>query len=209
MLYIFRFLHQTTTLSQRITAPQSCISFVSYIKPQQHLQLHGQHHVVYLSFPTSNHNLSTCSAVGASVVYLSFPTSNHNFPSLKNRAKKLYIFRFLHQTTTPSTILLLINGCISFVSYIKPQLQHSNFTDIFVVYLSFPTSNHNYSIYRILRYIVVYLSFPTSNHNALLEEEIYCMLYIFRFLHQTTTMLSLIMQIRSCISFVSYIKPQL
>ena len=34
---------------------------------------------------------------------------------------ELYIFRFLHQTTTPFCEIRFALGCISFVSYIKPQ----------------------------------------------------------------------------------------
>ena len=143
MLYIFRFLHQTTT--PRSLHPQcsrcisfvsyikpqldlwnqrptfSCISFVSYIKPQQYPIYYKVIDVVYLSFPTSNHNFSLIYGNFDSVVYLSFPTSNHN-PSLRRRqASELYIFRFLHQTTTLGYCLWQLFSCISFVSYIKPQ----------------------------------------------------------------------------------------
>ena len=122
---------------------------------------------------------------------------------------QLYIFRFLHQTTTPWKIIVLSVSCISFVSYIKPQLltwQKHNHT---VVYLSFPTSNHN--LFPIagghkLLYIFRFLHQTTTgeqeamNHNPL---------YIFRFLHQTTTKIHILHHNLSCISFVSYIKPQL
>ena len=36
----------------------------------------------------------------------------------------LYIVRFLHQTTTDKDYIKATNGCISFVSYIKPQQLH-------------------------------------------------------------------------------------
>ena len=78
------------------------------------------------------------------------------------------------------------SGCISFVSYIKPQ----------------PI------IFYVLVKYVVYLSFPTSNHNAYKGDEITPRLYIFRFLHQTTTLARYIHAFACCISFVSYIKPQ-
>ena len=120
-----------------------CISFVSYIKPQHIRTITCLSSVVYLSFPTSNHN----------------GLANQGFPS------RLYIFRFLHQTTTHENHTLKNDGCISFVSYIKPQL--------FVC---------------VQRYAaVVYLSFPTSNHNAWEPMPTKRRLYIFRFLHQTTT----------------------
>ena len=79
----------------------SCISFVSYIKPQRRRIQQHHHWVVYLSFPTSNHNSSL------------FGLEDN----------KLYIFRFLHQTTTNLSVLYCMFCCISFVSYIKPQ-QH-------------------------------------------------------------------------------------
>ena len=77
----------------------SCISFVSYIKPQRRRIQQHHHWVVYLSFPTSNHNVLPDTQFGA----------------------VLYIFRFLHQTTTTRISMLKQFGCISFVSYIKPQ----------------------------------------------------------------------------------------
>ena len=56
----------------------SCISSVSYIKPQRRSILMRYGKVVYRPFPTSNHNraVDAATAVG------------------------LYIVRFLHQTTT-------------------------------------------------------------------------------------------------------------
>ena len=99
-----------------------CISFVSYIKPQLYLAI----------------------LLGIAVVYLSFPTSNHNFNRFNHPFKKLYIFRFLHQTTTHCAQKASLSSCISFVSYIKPQPWVTACGNFLVVYLSFPTSNHNY-----------------------------------------------------------------
>ena len=165
VLYIFRFLHQTTTSGSPPLSGCSCISFVSYIKPQ---------HFVNKS-------------VGLGVVYLSFPTSNHNLLREAHQFAVLYIFRFLHQTTTWTDETIYVPCCISFVSYIKPQ----------------PGAQ------CLPLFPVVYLSFPTSNHNCLLPEKVAGMLYIFRFLHQTTTPVRTCPISPRCISFVSYIKPQL
>ena len=99
-----------------------CISFVSYIKPQWffrrlprrlvvYLSFPTSNHnldiikdniakVVYLSFPTSNHNVACVFVICCKVVYLSFPTSNHNITVVSVPVPPLYIFRFLHQTTT-------------------------------------------------------------------------------------------------------------
>ena len=98
-----------------------CRSFVSYIKPQ----------------------LSLVVSLKSDVVYLSFPTSNHNRAYAREAIKMLYIFRFLHQTTTYHCPTFPTGRCISFVSYIKPQPQGRLPDTDFVVYLSFPTSNHN------------------------------------------------------------------
>ena len=56
-LYIVRFLHQTTTWTIPTNLEKCCISFVSYIKPQPGGEQLGGEIVVYRSFPTSNHNI--------------------------------------------------------------------------------------------------------------------------------------------------------
>ena len=122
--------------------------------------------VVYLSFPTSNHN---------SIIFVLYHTALYIFRFLHQTTTGqhkqqvhigLYIFRFLHQTTTINVYVIDTIGCISFVSYIKPQhLEQVPFSAL-VVYLSFPTSNHNCYVNTQHRHNVVYLSFPTSNHNT-------------------------------------------
>ena len=186
-----------------------CISFIFYIKPQLCSQQLRQPAVVYLSFSTSNHNGRKRRAPAPRVVYLSFSTSNHNYfagvlricwvvylsfsTSNHNfrveflRITALYIFHFLHQTTTASARAASGLCCISFIFYIKPQhiRDYSHF--LLVVYLSFSTSNHN-------------------EREALIEDY---KLYIFHFLHQTTTQRTLLNAYNRCISFIFYIKPQL
>ena len=99
----------------------------------------------------------------------------------------LYIFWILHQTTTWCRFLAYVLRCISFESYIKPQL----------------------SINTILIFSVVYLLNPTSNHNSVPPFELLLLLYIFWILHQTTTYNTPYIKRARCISFESYIKPQL
>ena len=111
-------------ISVSFSSVMGCISFVSYIKPQ----------LVFLS------------SSSLLVVYLSFPTSNHNAGDGNIDFDALYIFRFLHQTTTFCHIVMVLTGCISFVSYIKPQRSCRAQLLVCVVYLSFPTSNHNVSV---------------------------------------------------------------
>ena len=122
MLYIFRFLHQTTTVSHN-----------------------GSHNWALYIFR-----------------FLHQTTTRKT--KLRQRMR-LYIFRFLHQTTTNILLCLYILCCISFVSYIKPQPSPRHHRPWWVVYLSFPTSNHNFVGDLGLLATVVYLSFPTSNHN--------------------------------------------
>ena len=78
-LYIFIFLHQTTTMIDSSSFKQRCISLYSYIKPQ----------------------LCWCACLARCVVYLYIPTSNHNSVGAPAWHAALYIFIFLHQTTTP------------------------------------------------------------------------------------------------------------
>ena len=121
----------------------SCISFDSYIKPQLfmvllllyivvYLLIPTSNHnpllsfdcgrtVVYLLIPTSNHNIRTPPLPGFAVVYLLIPTSNHNVRWMRWMVSQLYIFWFLHQTTTCTLFPNKNWRCISFDSYIKPQ----------------------------------------------------------------------------------------
>ena len=123
------------------------------------------HVVVYLLIPTSNHNVIYLVHNYGFVVYLLIPTSNHNFCAYCWFWATLYIFWFLHQTTTRYLIYIFQLRCISFDSYIKPQL-----------------------LFLLLRLrFVVYLLIPTSNHNLILSRKAIKRLYIFWFLHQTTT----------------------
>ena len=164
------------------------------------------------------------------VVYLYIPTSNHNPRSSRSTMARLYIFIFLHQTTTHIRLTLFDGCCISLYSYIKPQPYRAFTIPYLVVYLYIPTSNHNYHDFVVSTHGVVYLYIPTSNHNSsraigkVLELYIFiflhqtttfassiprCLkLYIFIFLHQTTTCWSEALSRVSCISLYSYIKPQ-
>ena len=230
-LYIFWFLHQTTTGIEYLPSTVCCISFDSYIKPQPGMLLPISCTVVYLLIPTSNHNL----------YYLNFANMT------------LYIFWFLHQTTTfwlwliietccisfdsyikpqRKVRLICLNiGCISFDSYIKPQRYLAMVIFLSVVYLLIPTSNHNWKTSRSCCYLLYifwflhqtttkawlwniydqlyifwFLHQTTTSNNIVLK---YIMLYIFWFLHQTTTYAANSLWTECCISFDSYIKPQL
>ena len=251
-LYIFWFLHQTTTMHRRFKTGGCCISFDSYIKPQLGFRLTQFQWVVYLLIPTSNHNspqkadawlslyifwflhqtttmlrlkMETGSCISfdsyikpqlprvlqhhGSVVYLLIPTSNHNSPSASTSWQLLYIFWFLHQTTTIKRDADGKVSCISFDSYIKPQrwTDCAHRPDSCISFDSYIKPQQTASGW--CRWTVVYLLIPTSNHNRILLNLKPGKLYIFWFLHQTTTWLWAASWGESCISFDSYIKPQL
>ena len=123
-----------------------------------------------------------------SVVYRTIPTSNHNFFSSVVCRYKLYIVLFLHQTTT-----VLHLGETIWLLYIVLFLHQTTTLGV-----SCPAN--------VLLYIVLFLHQtttmnPTGWHNLLL--------YIVLFLHQTTTVFKRMLLLLSCISYYSYIKPQL
>ena len=182
-----RFLHQTTTIALFGNTLIRCISFDSYIKPQPPSVLQRFAYVVYLLIPTSNHNVLVVWLISMRLyIFWFLHQTTTPLVWLKIRMK-LYIFWFLHQTTTRDDPSVHLRCCISFDSYIKPQLRY--YLDEF--------------------YRVVYLLIPTSNHNVCELLVSFTQLYIFWFLHQTTTLCLLGIWLWCCISFDSYIKPQL
>ena len=121
-LYIFIFLHQTTTDGDTCRRIYSCISLYSYIKPQrigvngcvwlgcislysyikpQHAVNAGSNAVRCISLYSYIKPQPTAATHrNDGVVYLYIPTSNHNNKMLSTVLLLLYIFIFLHQTTT-------------------------------------------------------------------------------------------------------------
>ena len=251
-LYIFSFLHQTTTSSLFWICSLSCISSLFYIKPQRPLNVDKAPDCCISSLFYIKPQLMDGIPEHAGVVYLLFSTSNHNPQGRTGFSCVLYIFSFLHQTTTPfidiskrhtlyifsflhqttteqytymdypklyifsflhQTTTLTRNGiaqmgCISSLFYIKPQPPAPIIRFLCVVYLLFSTSNHNSPEYLRSQEKVVYLLFSTSNHNVWRTRELNKMLYIFSFLHQTTTAVATRYWSLCCISSLFYIKPQ-
>ena len=99
-------------------------------------------------------------------------------------------------------------SCISSVSYIKPQLQSSSIYSKSSCISSVSYIKPQLMLLKVMLFHVVYRPFPTSNHNLTIMCYFFCLLYIVRFLHQTTTIHCLNAELSSCISSVSYIKPQ-
>ena len=165
MEYLVRFLHQTTTTISYQRTLVSCISSVSYIKPQP-----------------------------CTILIFSITSCISSVSYIKPQHPEVNAF----------------GGwcCISSVSYIKPQQDIPKRFSICVVYRPFPTSNHNHLLLTLYANKVVYRPFPTSNHNLSCAWTDNQMLYIVRFLHQTTTLVYACKGNICCISSVSYIKPQ-
>ena len=78
--------------------------------------------VVYRSIPTSNRNNSIRAAFALELYIVLFLHQTATQTGRYIRRSKLYIVLFLHQTATSSSVILLWFRCISFYSYIKPQL---------------------------------------------------------------------------------------
>ena len=166
-LYIFCFLHQTTTEADTAFSNASCISFVFYIKPQLcavtmisilccisfvfyikpqlTFQFFQYLTVVYLLFSTSNHNFWIYRYFQLLLYIFCFLHQTTTVMCIFHILPQLYIFCFLHQTTTKSKSNALCRSCISFVFYIKPQHLYLVIGLLKVVYLLFSTSNHNYN----------------------------------------------------------------
>ena len=121
-----------------------CISYYSYIKPQQY----------------HKPNLPTF------VVYRTIPTSNHNRVGSRQYICPLYIVLFLHQTTTDDAQQQGQDGCISYYSYIKPQLDGGLYGAEHgcISYYSYIKPQH--MNVRMGFWKVVYRTIPTSNHNS-------------------------------------------
>ena len=115
------FLHQTTTIYQKMIPMMCCICLDSYIKPQ-----HGfrQRRYLYCCICLDSYikpQPLMCLLCQYLVVYVLIPTSNHNHTMTISLVISLYMSWFLHQTTTFNVCGQCPTGCICLDSYIKPQ----------------------------------------------------------------------------------------
>ena len=187
---------------------QGCISFYSYIKPQHFYIPDVVFLVVYRSIPTSNRNRNAGQVTALELYIVLFLHQTATSERVIKDCLMLYIVLFLHQTATGAMKRKIYFGCISFYSYIKPQLHARLPAHAGVVYRSIPTSNRNGLLGEGFKLWVVYRSIPTSNRNAQGAYNGENLLYIVLFLHQTATLDDNAEDGYSCISFYSYIKPQ-
>ena len=209
-MYIFWFLHQTTTYLRFLSFHYGCISFDSYIKPQPRLlvlvivercisfdsyikpqlllllRLWRRRCISFDSYIKPQPK--TVTAQDGGVVYLLIPTSNHNVGAQLNKYSLLYIFWFLHQTTTMYVVPLPV-----YTLYIFWFLHQTT------TVTALKTIAETLYIFWFLHQTTTYVIMILQN----------IMLYIFWFLHQTTTLHNLVLLSQRCISFDSYIKPQL
>ena len=77
--------------------------------------------VVYRPFPTSNHNRMFHHLLFQRLYIVRFLHQTTTRVYQYSHCHQLYIVRFLHQTTTITMFIKVILRCISSVSYIKPQ----------------------------------------------------------------------------------------
>ena len=168
--------------------PVRCISFDSYIKPRRFLCLCWMpvRCISFDSYIKPQQKSVRISLVW--VVYLLTPTSNHNITTTLDEYKALYIFWLLHQTTTLSA-----DGRIGFKLYI--------------FWLLHQTTTLNTSDLSKVKLYIFWLLHQTTTWT--LDRRKTFGLYIFWLLHQTTTRLLYRCGRARCISFDSYIKPQL
>ena len=101
-LYISFILHQTATILCLDLLFHSCISPLSYIKPQLRMSTGAPRGVVYLLYPTSNRNILLLLLYrdGLYISFILHQTATALFVCIDNQ--KLYISFILHQTATKS-----------------------------------------------------------------------------------------------------------
>ena len=170
MLYIFWFLHQTTTLAAIYDDDARCISFDSYIKPQRN-SLRTLSEARCISFES----------------YIKPQLIDH----VAEAESSCISFESYIKPQHSAGIVISRHCCISFESYIKPQRQCCLHRQGSVVYLLNPTSNHNPAAGTSLSpwlYIFWILHQTTTLRHLVW---FYTQLYIFWIQHQTTTRLNM------------------
>ena len=143
--------------------------------------------VVYGSFPTSNHNSKFYLYQHIRLFMGLFLHQTTTAPRAMASATRLFMGLFLHQTTTLRPQGREQPRCLWVFSYIKPQPVTASVFVGYVVYGSFPTSNHNRQS-------------PT-------ERRSYCCLWVFSYIKPQLSSPRVKNSLR-CLWVFSYIKPQ-
>ena len=188
MLYIFWFLHQTTTVHFHFVKVGKLYIFWFLHQTTTNggnIKITRELYIFWFLHQTTTNGYFLPLCYGLYIFWFLHQTTTPRF--ILFHSVSLYIFWFLHQTTTSSAYKRMPLSCISFDSYIKPQLLSTSPIFIGVVYLLIPTSNHNpwteYTSTDLL-YIFWFLHQTTTLTRDEAED---AELYIFWFLHQTTT----------------------
>ena len=209
MLYIVRFLHQTTTQAMQggNHSPLYIVRFLHQTTTILRLPLACACCISSVSYIKPQR--STRYILFWIVVYRPFPTSNHNSRRSPVFHCQLYIVRFLHQTTTNR-----FHRFHGFKLYIVRFLHQTTTAwcmfcrawPLYIVrFLHQTTTAVLHCSAVCMLYIVRFLHQTTTLwYPVVIRQE----LYIVRFLHQTTTYLLRGKTYERCISSVSYIKPQ-
>ena len=144
MLYIFIFLHQTTTTEWHLT--KKSLLYIFIFLHQTTTRKKKQKRKTKLYIFIFLHQTTTLDSIGMQS-QCCISLYSYIKPQL------LFVRRFS------------VSSCISLYSYIKPQRAQDMPNLTFVVYLYIPTSNHNAILFLQITPRVVYLYIPTSNHN--------------------------------------------
>ena len=187
-LFLIRFLHQTTT--QQLPSIGLIVLFLIRFLHQTTTTNSPPISVALLFLIRFLHQTTTVRIYERTTTMLFLIRFLHQTTTeqlLKLRVHKLFLIRFLHQTTTSIYDLDDADGCSLLDFYIKPQRFAAEMSSIAVVPYQISTSNHNgLREYRSDARVVPY-QISTSNHNTRptgIEVEL---LFLIRFLHQTTT----------------------
>ena len=145
----------------------------------------------------------------AEVVLYLVSTSNHNFTTQGKRTKTVVLYLV---STSNHNCFLLLDYYFLVVLYLVSTSNHNwwrtcTLTGSVVLYLV-STSNHNLNDNKIISSIVVLYLVSTSNHNDVTHISWTKGLSYILFLHQTTTILCLVISVLGCLISCFYIKPQ-
>ena len=151
-----------------------------------------------------------CTVLSLTVVYRTIPTSNHNFPLNVLLISLLYIVLFLHQTTTWHALAYLLHGCISYYSYIKPQLIIAYICLILscISYYSYIKPQPVRSVAFTMVGCISYYSYIKPQHTVRLLTQMQGCISYYSYI-KPQPWWAAISTLSCCISYYSYIKPQL
>ena len=187
-LFLYLFLHQTTTISIPLRKDERCSFICFYIKPQ-------------LWYKNSS-LLRCCSCI-------CFYIKPQPWLMGKNCWWCCSFICFYIKPQPLARSRLTSEVVLVFVSTSNHNLPTPNYSVWLVVLVFVSTSNHNLISLIISSAIVVLVFVSTSNHNSLVISPAMLALFLYLFLHQTTTSGQQVGRHCRCSCICFYIKPQL